>query len=236
MSFPLLFFFLLLSLPISPPLSTNKAESQRSGNHHHHHHATARRRRQRHWYSRAAVLAAIPMSGRTLVCGSTTTPPPGHGQWQFKQLGMEPKQSTTPLFPGAGYGNTAASPYATDLSKEDDDEKERRQQQHSFLLGAGLRLEKPAGYNHAAAAQKPLRHIFDEWPHEKSSKGSWMGLERETQLFMSITMAANDLPITTTFATTMTTAAGRTVHRGLVPRRDRRQRRRLLDIARWWWC
>ncbi|EAY87733.1 hypothetical protein OsI_09149 [Oryza sativa Indica Group] len=127
----------------------------------------------------------------------------GHGQWQFKQLGMEPKQSTTPLFPGAGYGHTAASPYAIDLSKEDDDEKERRQQQqqqqqHCFLLGADLRLEKPAGHDHAAAAQKPLRHFFDEWPHEKNSKGSWMGLEGETQLSMSIPMAANDLPITTT--------------------------------------
>nr|AAL93071.1 hypothetical protein [Oryza sativa Japonica Group] len=79
----------------------------------------------------------------------------GHGQWQFKQLGMEPKQSTTPLFPGAGYGNTAVSPYAIDLSKENDDEKERRQQQHCFLLGADLRLENSAGHDHAAATQKP---------------------------------------------------------------------------------
>ncbi|KAG8059257.1 hypothetical protein GUJ93_ZPchr0002g24333 [Zizania palustris] len=122
----------------------------------------------------------------------------GHGQWQFKPLGMEPKPSTTPLFPAGGYGNSAASPYVIDLSKEEDEEKERRQQQHCFLLGADLRLEKPSGHDAAAAAQKPLRHFFDEWPHEKSSKGSWMGLEGETQLSMSIPMAANDLPITTT--------------------------------------
>ena len=42
---------------------------------------------------------------------------------------------------------------------------------------------------------KPLGHFFDEWPHEKSSKGSWIGLGRETQLFMSIPMATNDLPL-----------------------------------------
>uniref|UniRef100_A0A0D9VLR5 Growth-regulating factor n=1 Tax=Leersia perrieri TaxID=77586 RepID=A0A0D9VLR5_9ORYZ len=122
-----------------------------------------------------------------------------HHQWQFKQLGMQSKPNTTTLFPGAGYGggnnnSTAASPYPIDLSKEDDDEKERRQQQqqHCFLLGADLRLEKPS------EAQKPLRHFFDEWPHEKSSKGSWMGLDGETQLSMSIPMATTDLPITTT--------------------------------------
>ncbi|EAZ24805.1 hypothetical protein OsJ_08584 [Oryza sativa Japonica Group] len=133
-------------------------------------------------------------------------PPPSYYSMDHKEYayGHATKESTTPLFPGAGYGHTAASPYAIDLSKEDDDEKERRQQQqqqqqqHCFLLGADLRLEKPAGHDHAAAAQKPLRHFFDEWPDEKNSKGSWMGLEGETQLSMSIPMAANDLPITTT--------------------------------------
>jgi hypothetical protein len=47
-----------------------------------------------------------------------------------------------------------------------------------------------------AHAQKPLRPFFDEWPHEKANKGgSWMGLDGETQLSMSIPMATNDLPI-----------------------------------------
>ncbi|EMS47716.1 hypothetical protein TRIUR3_14114 [Triticum urartu] len=120
----------------------------------------------------------------------------GNGQWQFKQLGgMEPKQhNPTSLFPG--YGNNAA--YAIDLSsKEEDEEKERRQQQqHCFLLGADLRLDKPSSGHGDSADQKPLRPFFDEWPHEKTgSKGSWMGLEGETQLSISI---ANELPITTT--------------------------------------
>uniref|UniRef100_A0A453PRW6 Growth-regulating factor n=1 Tax=Aegilops tauschii subsp. strangulata TaxID=200361 RepID=A0A453PRW6_AEGTS len=123
----------------------------------------------------------------------------GNGQWQFKQLGgMEPKQhNPTSLFPGCGgYGNNAA--YAIDLSsKEEDEEKERRQQQqHCFLLGADLRLDKPSSGHGDSADQKPLRPFFDEWPHEKTgSKGSWMGLEGETQLSISI---ANELPITTT--------------------------------------
>ena len=137
------------------------------------------------------------------------------GQWQFKQLGggMEPKQqhNPTPLFPscngGGGYGNhtntnNAATAYAIDLSAKDqeDEEKERRQQQqHCFLLGTDLRLDKPSSCDDGAAAQKPLRPFFDEWPHEKAgSKGSWMGLEGETQLSISIPMAANDLPITAT--------------------------------------
>nr|BAJ87627.1 predicted protein [Hordeum vulgare subsp. vulgare] len=126
----------------------------------------------------------------------------GHGQWQFKQLGgMEPKQhNPTSLFPGCGgYGNNAA--YAIDLSgKEEAEEKERRQQQqHCFLLGADLRLDKPSSGHGDSADQKPLRPFFDEWPHEKTgNKGSWMGLEGETQLSISIPMTANDLPITTT--------------------------------------
>ncbi|CAM0943754.1 unnamed protein product [Alopecurus aequalis] len=129
------------------------------------------------------------------------------GQWQFKQLGgMEPKQhNPTSLFPGCGGGgygnntNNAAAAYAIDLAaKDQEDEKERRQQQqHCFLLGTDLRLDKPSCDD--GAAQKPLRPFFDEWPHEKAeSKGSWMGLEGETQLSISIPMSANDLPITTT--------------------------------------
>ncbi|XP_062220462.1 growth-regulating factor 1-like [Phragmites australis] len=123
------------------------------------------------------------------------------GQWQFKQLGMEPKQGPTSLFPGGGYGNDAASAYAVDLTKEVNEEEERRrqQQQHCFVLGADLRLERPSGHDAAAAAQKPLRPFFDEWPHEKSSKGSWMGLDGETQLSMSIPMSTNDIPITSRY-------------------------------------
>nr|AGT16750.1 growth-regulating factor [Saccharum hybrid cultivar R570] len=124
------------------------------------------------------------------------------GQWQFKQLGMDTKPSLTSLFPIAGYGNNgAASPYGVDLGAKEDDEEERRrqQQQHCFVLGADLRLERPSGHD-AAPAQKPLRPFFDEWPHEKGNKaGSWMGLDGETQLSMSIPMAANDLPVTSRY-------------------------------------
>uniref|UniRef100_A0ACD5ZJA1 Uncharacterized protein n=1 Tax=Avena sativa TaxID=4498 RepID=A0ACD5ZJA1_AVESA len=129
----------------------------------------------------------------------------GHGQWQFKQLGgmEQPKQhNPTSLFPGCGgYGSNNNNAYGMDLSaaaKDEEEEKERRhQQQHCFLLGADLRLDKPSS---GAVDQKPLRPFFDEWPHEKAGrKGSWMGLEGETQLSISIPMAAhNDLPITTT--------------------------------------
>ncbi|KAJ1281287.1 hypothetical protein BS78_04G295200 [Paspalum vaginatum] len=118
-------------------------------------------------------------------------------QWQFKQLGMEPKQGATSLFQVGGYGTGSA--YAVDLTKEDDEEERRRQQQHCFVLGADLRLERPSGHD-PAPAQKPLRPFFDEWPHEKGSKGgSWMGLDGETQLSMSIPMAANDLPLTSRY-------------------------------------
>ncbi|KAL5666577.1 hypothetical protein ACJX0J_026685, partial [Zea mays] len=131
------------------------------------------------------------------------------GQWQFKQLGtMEATKQpcTTPLLvPAAGYGHGAASPYGVGQAKEDEEEEEtRRQQQHCFVLGADLRLaERPSGA-HDAAAQKPLRHFIDEWPHEKGSNkaGSWMGgLDGETtQLSMSIPMAAAaDLPVTSRY-------------------------------------
>ncbi|CAM0147374.1 unnamed protein product [Urochloa decumbens] len=127
------------------------------------------------------------------------------GQWQFKNLGgveHTKQQSAAPLFSvgGDGYGNGAA--YAVDLTKEDDEEERRRQQQqqHCFVLGADLRLERPSGHDAAPAAQKPLRPFFDEWPHEKGSKGgSWMGFDGETQLSMSIPMAASDLPITSRY-------------------------------------
>ncbi|XP_062220945.1 growth-regulating factor 1-like [Phragmites australis] len=123
------------------------------------------------------------------------------GQWQFKPLGMEPKQGATSLFPGGGYGNGSASAYSVDLTKEEDNEEERRrqQQQHCFVLGADLRLERPSGHDAEAAAQKPLRPFFDEWPHEKNNKGPWMGLDGETQLSMSIPMATNDLPISSRY-------------------------------------
>jgi hypothetical protein len=122
------------------------------------------------------------------------------GQWQFKQLGTmeatKPCPTPTPLLPAAGYGVGQA--------KEDEEEETRRQQQqqHCFVLGADLRLaERPSGAHDAA--QKPLRHFFDEWPHEKGSKaGSWMvgGLDGETQLSMSIPMAgAGDLPVTSRY-------------------------------------
>ncbi|KAL6633429.1 hypothetical protein ACP70R_026100 [Stipagrostis hirtigluma subsp. patula] len=125
----------------------------------------------------------------------------GAGQWQFKQLGVEPRQGAAPLFHDGGYGNGVASGYGVDLTKEQDEEEaRRRQQQHCFVLGADLRLERPSGNDVAAAAeQKPLRPFFDEWPPEKASKGSWMGLDGETQLSMSIPMAANDLPITSRY-------------------------------------
>nr|CAB3447958.1 unnamed protein product [Digitaria exilis] len=118
------------------------------------------------------------------------------GQWQFKNLGMEPKPTATSMFSVGGYGNGGAA-YAVDVSKEDEEEERRRQQQqHCFVLGADLRLERPSGRD-VAAEQKPLRPFFDEWPHEKANKGgSWMGLEGETQLSMAIPMATNDLPIT----------------------------------------
>lgn len=132
-----------------------------------------------------------------------------HGQWQFKQLGMEPphkhnNNNNTPIlfYGNNGNNNGNGAAYAIDLCKEDDEEKERRQQQqHCFLLGADLRLDKPSS-QHAAQA-KPLRPFFDEWPHENKGgggkPGSWMGLDGETQLSISIPMAsANDLPITTT--------------------------------------
>ncbi|TVU28766.1 hypothetical protein EJB05_20299 [Eragrostis curvula] len=128
------------------------------------------------------------------------------GQWQFKQLGgMEQKPSATSLFPdGGGYGNgNTASAYAVDMAHKEDEEEERRrqqqQQQHCFVLGADLRLERPSSHDVVPAAQKPLRPFFDEWPHEKSGKGSWMGLGGETQLSMSIPMAANDLPVTSRY-------------------------------------
>ncbi|KAL6912022.1 hypothetical protein ACP4OV_000827 [Aristida adscensionis] len=133
------------------------------------------------------------------------------GQWQFKQLGVEQRQGTTPLFPGGGggggggYGNGVPSAYGVDLAKEDDEEARRRQQQqHCFVLGADLRLERPSGHDAAAAEQKPLRPFFDEWPHEKASKGSWMGLDGETQLSMAIPLAANDLPITSRYRNGLT--------------------------------
>ncbi|CAN6233239.1 unnamed protein product [Urochloa humidicola] len=130
------------------------------------------------------------------------------GQWQFKDLGgvehKQQQQGATPLFSvGGGYGNgVAAAAYAIDLTKEDEEEERRRhqQQQHCFVLGADLRLERPSSGHDAAPAQKPLRPFFDEWPHEKGSKGgSWMGFDGETQLSMSIPMAANDLPITSRY-------------------------------------
>jgi hypothetical protein len=125
------------------------------------------------------------------------------GQWQFKNLGMEPKHGAASLFSAGGYGNGAASAYSVDLSKEEDEEERRRQQQqHCFVLGADLRLERPSSGHDAAPAhaQKPLRPFFDEWPHEKANKGgSWMGLDGETQLSMSIPMATNDLPITSRY-------------------------------------
>ncbi|CAL5056069.1 unnamed protein product [Urochloa decumbens] len=121
------------------------------------------------------------------------------GQWQFKNLGgveHTKQQSAAPLFSVGGYGNGAA--YAVDLTKEDEEEERRRQQQHCFVLGADLRLERPSGHDAAPAAQKPLRPFFDEWPHEKGSKGgSWMGLDGETQLSMSIPI--NDLPISSRY-------------------------------------
>ncbi|KAF8779981.1 hypothetical protein HU200_002255 [Digitaria exilis] len=121
------------------------------------------------------------------------------GQWQFKNLGMEPKPTATSMFSVGGYGNGGAA-YAVDVSKEDEEEERRRQQQqHCFVLGADLRLERPSGRD-VAAEQKPLRPFFDEWPHEKANKGgSWMGLEGETQLSMAIPMATNDLPITSRY-------------------------------------
>ncbi|OEL32343.1 Growth-regulating factor 1, partial [Dichanthelium oligosanthes] len=133
--------------------------------------------------------------------GTTERDRQATGQWQFKNLGVEPKQqSATSLFSVGGYGNGAASAYAVDLTKDDDEEERRRQQQqqqqHCFVLGADLRLERPSGHD-AAPAQKPLRPFFDEWPHEKGNKGgSWMGFDGETQLSMSIPMATNDFPIT----------------------------------------
>nr|ABQ01222.1 putative growth-regulating factor 9 [Zea mays] len=124
------------------------------------------------------------------------------GQWQFKQLGTmeatKPCPTPTPLLPAAGYGVGQA--------KEDEEEETRRQQQqHCFVLGADLRLaERPSGA-HDDAAQKPLRHFFDEWPHEKGSKAGWWigGLDGETtQLSMSIPMAAAaDLPVTSRYRT-----------------------------------
>jgi hypothetical protein len=119
------------------------------------------------------------------------------GQWQFKQLGMEPKPNTTSMFPDGGYGN--ASAYGVDMtSAKDNDEEERRRQQHCFVLGADLRLDRPSNHD-VSADQQPLRPFFDEWPHEKSSKGSWMGLGGETQLSMAIPMAANDHPVTSRY-------------------------------------
>ncbi|GJN22448.1 hypothetical protein PR202_gb10008 [Eleusine coracana subsp. coracana] len=121
-------------------------------------------------------------------------------QWQFKQLGVEHKPHTaTPLFPdgGNGYGTTNGYAAAVDMnfSKEDDEEERRHQQQHCFVLGADLRLERPSSTN--PSDQKPLRPFFDEWPHEKSGKaGSWMGLGGETQLSMSIPMAAANNDVT----------------------------------------
>jgi len=115
---------------------------------------------------------------------------------------MDTKPSPTSLFPVAGYGNGAASPYGVDLGAKEDEEEDRRrqQQQHCFVLGADLRLERPSGHDAAAPAQRPLRPFFDEWPHEKGNKGeSWMGLDGETQLSMSIPMAANDLPVTSRY-------------------------------------
>ncbi|PUZ77904.1 hypothetical protein GQ55_1G410300 [Panicum hallii var. hallii] len=132
--------------------------------------------------------------------GTTERDHQAAGQWQFKNLGVEPKPSATSPFSVGGYGNGAATAYAVDLTKEEDEEERRRhQQQHCFVLGADLRLERPSGHD-AAPAQKPLRPFFDEWPHEKANKGgSWMGLDGETQLSMSIPMATNDLPITSRY-------------------------------------
>ncbi|KAK3159255.1 hypothetical protein QOZ80_2AG0147860 [Eleusine coracana subsp. coracana] len=126
-------------------------------------------------------------------------PSSGQHQWQFKQLGVEQKTHTaTPLFRdgGNGYGaNGYAAAVDMNMGKEEDDEERRRQQhQHCFVLGADLRLERPSSTNHDD--QKPLRPFFDEWPHEKSGKGSWMGLGGETLLSMSIPMAAANNDVT----------------------------------------
>uniref|UniRef100_A0A0E0NLM9 Growth-regulating factor n=1 Tax=Oryza rufipogon TaxID=4529 RepID=A0A0E0NLM9_ORYRU len=117
-----------------------------------------------------------------------------HGEHAFFSDGTEREHHHA----AAGHGHSSSSAWSPSRAPRRSSRAPQQQQQHCFLLGADLRLEKPAGHDHAAAAQKPLRHFFDEWPHEKNSKGSWMGLEGETQLSMSIPMAANDLPITTT--------------------------------------
>jgi hypothetical protein len=124
------------------------------------------------------------------------------GQWQFKQVGVDTKPSATSLFPDGGYGHNGASSssYAVDMTrtKEDEEERRRHQQQHCFVLGADLRLEKPSNHD-VSEVQKPLRPFFDEWPHEKRSKGSWIGFGGETQLSIAIPMAANDPPVTSRY-------------------------------------
>jgi hypothetical protein len=124
------------------------------------------------------------------------------GQWQFKQLGVDTKPRGTSMFPDCGYGRNGAeaSAYAIDMTRTKEDEERRRQQQqqHCFVLGADLRLERPSNHD-VSEVQKPLRPFFDEWPHEKRYKGSWIGFGGETQLSMAIPTAANDLPVTSRY-------------------------------------
>ncbi|XP_051192252.1 growth-regulating factor 1-like [Lolium perenne] len=210
-----------------PYASAGRPQQQHAGAYHHHHHAQASpfhlHLDTTHPHPPPSYYATMDHSKDTYAYGHSVKEVHGGehaffssdvssdrdvhqhhtsaGQWQFKQLGgmEQPKQqqqhNQASLYPG--YGNNGSA-YAIDLAaKEEEEEKERRQ--HCFLLGTDLRLDKPSS-DDGGAAQKPLRPFFDEWPHEKAgSKGSWMGLEGETQLSISIPMSAhNELPITTT--------------------------------------
>ncbi|MQM13242.1 hypothetical protein Taro_046172 [Colocasia esculenta] len=120
------------------------------------------------------------------------------GQWRFTPLGMsslgETRQRSFPFHQQGGG-------YFGELAKEEEREQEEKRQ-HCFVLGADFKLERPAKEEREGEAQRPLRHLFDDWPMK--AKEPWMGSEEEeqpgwggfpmTQLSISIPMAHHDFP------------------------------------------
>jgi len=115
----------------------------------------------------------------------SASPPPSYHRYAHSHAHYTPP--TPSLFPagGGGYG------YDYGQSKELREAELRRR--HFHALGADLSLDKPlaATGSDAAAAEKPLRRFFDEWPRESGdSRPSWAGAEDATQLSISIPAAS----------------------------------------------
>ncbi|CAD6337309.1 unnamed protein product [Miscanthus lutarioriparius] len=115
----------------------------------------------------------------------SASPPPSYHRYAHSHAHYTPP--TPSLFPagGGGYG------YDYGQSKELREAELRRR--HFHALGADLSLDKPlaATGSDAAAAEKPLRRFFDEWPRESGdTRPSWAGAEDATQLSISIPAAS----------------------------------------------